>query len=92
MTAAEPPLRVIVADDQASVREGLVLLLDGLPDIEVVGAAADGEQAVELSTVDAGYGLTGMRERLRLLGGILEAGRDGTCWVVTAQVPLSPSN
>ena len=48
MTAAEPPLRVIVADDQASVREGLVLLLDGLPDIEVVGAAADGQQALDL--------------------------------------------
>ncbi len=42
------PLRIVVADDQASVREGLVLLLDGLPDIEVVGAAADGEQAVRL--------------------------------------------
>jgi DNA-binding NarL/FixJ family response regulator len=42
------PLRVVVADDQASVREGLVLLLGGLPGIEVVGAAADGEQAVEL--------------------------------------------
>jgi signal transduction histidine kinase len=49
-------------------------------------------RVVELSTVNAGYGLTGMRERLRLLGGTLEAGRDGTCWVVTAQVPLSPSN
>ena len=49
-------------------------------------------RAVELSTVNAGYGLTGMRERLRLLGGTLEAGPDGTCWVVTAQVPLSPSN
>ena len=48
MNASEPPLRIIVADDQASVREGLVLLLNGLPDIEVVGAAADGEQAVEL--------------------------------------------
>jgi DNA-binding NarL/FixJ family response regulator len=48
VTASEPPLRIIVADDQASVREGLVLLLNGLPDIEVVGAAADGEQAVEL--------------------------------------------
>ena len=42
------PLRVVVADDQASVREGLVLLLGGLPDIEVVGAAADGQQALEL--------------------------------------------
>ena len=48
MNASDPPLRIIVADDQASVREGLVLLLGGLPDIEVVGAAADGEQAVEL--------------------------------------------
>jgi len=42
------PLRVVVADDQASVREGLVLLLGGLPGIDVVGAAADGEQAVDL--------------------------------------------
>jgi DNA-binding NarL/FixJ family response regulator len=39
-------LRIVIADDQASVREGLVLLLGGLPDIEVVGAAADGEQAL----------------------------------------------
>ena len=45
---ADPPLRIVIADDQASVREGLVLLLGGLPDIEVVGAAADGQQALEL--------------------------------------------
>jgi DNA-binding NarL/FixJ family response regulator len=44
----EQPLRIVIADDQASVREGLVLLLGGLPGIEVVGAAADGEQALEL--------------------------------------------
>ena len=43
-----PPLRIVIADDQASVREGLVLLLGGLPGIEVVGAAADGEQALKL--------------------------------------------
>jgi DNA-binding NarL/FixJ family response regulator len=49
MTApADRPLRIVIADDQASVREGLVLLLGGLPDIEVVGAAADGEQALAL--------------------------------------------
>ena len=41
-------LRVVIADDQASVREGLVLLLGGLPGIEVVGAAGDGEQALAL--------------------------------------------
>jgi DNA-binding NarL/FixJ family response regulator len=46
--SAGPPLRIVIADDQASVREGLVLLLGGLPGIEVVGAAADGEQALEL--------------------------------------------
>jgi DNA-binding NarL/FixJ family response regulator len=42
------PLRIIVADDQASVRQGLTLLLDGLPDVEVVAAAADGQEALEL--------------------------------------------
>jgi DNA-binding NarL/FixJ family response regulator len=44
----DEPLRVVIADDQASVREGLVLLLGGLPGIDVVGAAADGEQALAL--------------------------------------------
>jgi DNA-binding NarL/FixJ family response regulator len=45
---ADQPLRLVIADDQASVREGLVLLLGGLPGIDVVGAAADGEQALDL--------------------------------------------
>jgi DNA-binding NarL/FixJ family response regulator len=45
---AARPLRIVIADDQASVREGLVLLLGGLPDIDVVGAAADGQQALDL--------------------------------------------
>jgi DNA-binding NarL/FixJ family response regulator len=44
----DKPLRVIIADDQASVREGLVLLLSGLPGIDVLGSAADGAQALEL--------------------------------------------
>ena len=42
-------LRVIVADDQALVREGLMTLLEAAPGIEPVAAAVDGEQAVELS-------------------------------------------
>ena len=41
------PLRVVVADDQATVREGRVLMLGLLPDIEVVGAAANGREAIE---------------------------------------------
>ena len=44
----EPPLRVVVADDQASVREGLVIMLGLLPDIDVVAAAADGQQAIDM--------------------------------------------
>lgn len=41
-------LRVVIADDQAVVREGLVTLLGLLPGVEVVGAAADGVGALEL--------------------------------------------
>lgn len=42
------PARVVVADDQTVVREGIVMLLGLLPGIEVVGAAGDGEEAVAL--------------------------------------------
>jgi len=42
------PARVVVADDQAVVREGIVMLLGLLPGIEVVGAAKDGDEAVAL--------------------------------------------
>jgi signal transduction histidine kinase len=40
-----------------------------------------------LSTVDSGYGLAGLRERLLLLRGTLSAGRRGGDWVVEATVP-----
>jgi DNA-binding NarL/FixJ family response regulator len=42
-------IRVVIADDQRSVREGLALLVGSMSDIEVVGAAADGGQAVDLA-------------------------------------------
>jgi DNA-binding NarL/FixJ family response regulator len=48
VTGPPAPLRIVVADDQASVREGLVLLLGLLPDIEVVASAANGRQAIDL--------------------------------------------
>ncbi|WP_348788708.1 response regulator transcription factor [Leifsonia sp. NPDC080035] len=47
--AAEPRIRVVVADDQAIIRDGLVTVLGLLPDVDVVGAAADGEEAVALA-------------------------------------------
>ncbi|MEU5887499.1 response regulator transcription factor [Streptomyces sp. NPDC047461] len=40
--------RVVVADDQTVVREGIVMLLGLLPGVEVVGAAGDGDEAVRL--------------------------------------------
>lgn len=46
--AGERPARVVVADDQTVVREGIVMLLGLLPGIEVVGAAGDGDEAVRL--------------------------------------------
>ncbi|MFF5405683.1 response regulator [Streptomyces misionensis] len=42
------PARVVVADDQTVVREGIVMLLGLLPGVEVIGAAGDGEEAVRL--------------------------------------------
>src|SRR5215467_2783427 len=51
------------------------------------GFGSDGEASV--STVNGGYGLTGMRERLRLLNGTLQAGRQDSQWIVTAELPRS---
>ena len=42
-------IRVLLADDQALVRAGFRLLVDSAPDLEVVGEAVDGAQAVELA-------------------------------------------
>jgi DNA-binding NarL/FixJ family response regulator len=40
-------ITVVVADDQPAVRAGLVLVLRAAGDVEVVGEAADGEQAIQ---------------------------------------------
>jgi DNA-binding NarL/FixJ family response regulator len=43
---ATSTVRVLIADDQKVVREGLASLLSLLPDLDVIGAAVDGEDAV----------------------------------------------
>ena len=40
-------IRVVIVDDQALVRDGFGMILDAQPDIEVVGGAADGREAIE---------------------------------------------
>jgi DNA-binding NarL/FixJ family response regulator len=42
-------IRLLLADDHAVVRDGLSRLLDGAEDLEVVGAAVDGEDAVRMA-------------------------------------------
>ena len=42
-------IRVAVADDQLLVRSGFTVLLNSTPDIEVVGEAADGAEAIDLA-------------------------------------------
>src|ERR1700750_2655291 len=43
------PIRVLLCDDQALVRGGFRMILEARPDLQVVGEAADGAQAVRLA-------------------------------------------
>ncbi|HEV2636142.1 MAG TPA: response regulator transcription factor [Actinocrinis sp.] len=49
MSTPDRPLRVMIADDQAVVRIGFTALLDSQPDLQVVGDAGDGREAVRLA-------------------------------------------
>jgi len=45
----ENPIRILVVDDHALVRKGLVALLDVKPGVEVIGEASDGDEAVQMA-------------------------------------------
>ena len=45
----EPPIRVLIADDDGAFLESLQGLIDGQPELAVVGTALDGLQAIELA-------------------------------------------
>ena len=45
-------IRVVVADDQALVRSGFTVLLNSADDIEIVGQAADGDEAIKVATCE----------------------------------------
>ncbi len=51
MTGAggRPPIRVLIADDQRVVRDGLAMLVGLIDGVQVTGSASDGEEAVQLA-------------------------------------------
>ncbi len=95
-------VKILIADDQALVRAGFRMILDAEDDLDVIGEAPDGLQAVELTVADlgadagdgallpgGGHGLVGMRERMRVHGGEVDAGRrPGGGFAVRARLPL----
>ncbi len=52
-TEQSPPIRILIADDQALVRLGFRMVLDAEPDLTVVGEAGDGEAAVKLAATES---------------------------------------
>ncbi|MER7915470.1 MULTISPECIES: response regulator transcription factor [unclassified Streptomyces] len=76
---SERPVRILVCDDHAVVRAGLLALLHSAPDIEVVGEAGGGEEALALARKTApdvvlmdlqlGAGIDGVETTRRLRAG-----------------------
>ena len=79
MTPAPPPVRILLCDDHAVVRAGLLALLGSEPDIEVVGEAGSGEEAVALAAkltpdvvlmdLQLGEGIDGVEATRRIASG-----------------------
>jgi DNA-binding NarL/FixJ family response regulator len=49
MSGGPPPIRVLIADDQRVVRDGLAMLVGLIDGVEITGAACDGAEAVRLA-------------------------------------------
>ena len=80
VTEDEPELRLIVADDQAAIREALAMMLDMTPGLRVVATAGDGEEAVA-ATAEHRPDVVLMDLRMPKMDGIAATGQ------ITAQFP-----
>ncbi|KOV60282.1 response regulator [Streptomyces sp. MMG1121] len=69
MTSGAGTIRVLIADDQEMVRQGFTVLLNTQPDIEVIGQAVDGLDAIA-RTAELGPDVVLMDIRMPELGGI----------------------
>ncbi|AFU02563.1 response regulator [Nocardia brasiliensis] len=74
-------IRVLIADDQPLIRDGLSVLLNAQPDIEVVGEAADGVEAARL-TADCRPDVVLMDIRMPRLDGL-----EATARIVASGAP-----
>lgn len=70
----DEPIRIVLAEDQSIILQGLRYIIDAQPDMRVVGEAANGEQAVQV-TLDTAPDLVLMDIRMPRRNGI-EATRD----------------
>ncbi|SCF63788.1 Response regulator receiver domain-containing protein [Streptomyces sp. Ncost-T6T-2b] len=64
-----PPIRAVIADDQMMVRQGFTVLLNAEPDIEVVGQAVNGLDAID-KVAELAPDVVLMDIRMPELGGI----------------------
>ncbi|MET9320733.1 response regulator transcription factor [Streptomyces sp. NPDC003038] len=69
MSTSATPIKVMIADDQMMVRQGFTVLLNAQPDIEVVGQAVDGADAVQ-KVAEFGPDVVLMDIRMPGMGGI----------------------